>query len=907
MKIYAQNSCTIGRLTDVKATYTYYYLSASGIISSDQAPKNKSNTSAGNKPDGNPITVSDGVSSYTWTTTEPTVELDSGQAVGQLYRIECALFSNDEFQWGPVITASSYSAAKSAYNKASNAVTTITEVQNNVKKVWTDSTGSYIASGVLKNGTIQDVTKGTETTYGFNSKLAPASLEFRYNNQSFIEMGLNSGAPSLKFYTILANSGSTTNPYIQGPRAMELTNSALTFYGISTDSLPTASLGSDSLDFYGYSLTNDEVVGEKTYYTKTYDGSTPIYTEATLEPGANPAILGLYTYGAVSSFGQSRAEIGGFTIENNLLKLDAEYQLDNNTSVMTERIRFGFLNSHIGENARGQSDSSDEQEIDDDETTNTIEEDEFGLEIYTPLTAGYILTTDTTYDESKVYYLLNKLEEEQEESYKEVTGENGIQLVWLESYSDTELFTYIQTSHTLIDPETNYYNENKILCNPNTLNWKEHIEETIVIEDDTIISGGGVEKIRLGFQVFLPSSVSESGIIVFINDTELQNYGIRTTEGISYLDVTDITLNINDVVRISYYTNSTDTIFNLEKNYYTYSETNFTSIDFNNIHPNDNNWFVKQTLTWENANNTSLPTQTGSTWPYQYILTNYKINLSNNKIVYYNNPTVYATPSGIRPSSSEEKIITSIDPSLIGLYETNNTIISQPVFHVDSTNNLTIGYGDKTVTWDNGELSIQADNIYAYQNGSRINILEILTELQELGSQSEDALLGLQENFETTSRNLTESIRNLANSATQDYVDNKLLNITNSITNIETDIENIQNDMVVTNAFFENLNSYIEIDTVNNIFSLKNANSSISQAINFGKDNISIESDLSSHPILRINDDNMVQTDYLTLGGFEEDTENTESNESNEDTESTASGFRWQYDYSDNTLRLKEL
>ena len=78
-------------------------------------------------------------------------------------------------------------------------------LQSKIKKIWSNNTGSYMASGIGNN----DVNEDNVSTYGYNSKSTTTGISFNYNNIPLIEMGiLNSGDFSgIKLYSpVLTNS-----------------------------------------------------------------------------------------------------------------------------------------------------------------------------------------------------------------------------------------------------------------------------------------------------------------------------------------------------------------------------------------------------------------------------------------------------------------------------------------------------------------------------------------------------------------------------------------------------------------------------------------------------------------------------------------------------------------------------
>ncbi len=119
MAIHAQSSCTLSTITDVEAVYTYYYLSDS-TITVNEAPKDSINP-----PGASTITITSDGHNYIWQITEPQLNIQDNiiqTAVGKLYYIECVKFSDGTYDWGPLMTSSTYAAAKAAYNLSSQAL-----------------------------------------------------------------------------------------------------------------------------------------------------------------------------------------------------------------------------------------------------------------------------------------------------------------------------------------------------------------------------------------------------------------------------------------------------------------------------------------------------------------------------------------------------------------------------------------------------------------------------------------------------------------------------------------------------------------------------------------------------------------------------------------------------------------
>ena len=68
----------------------------------------------------------------------------------------------------------------------------ISNIQTKIKKIWSDSTGSYMASGIGGN----DVIESNVNTYGFNSKSTTTGISFNYNATPLTSLGTD----GLKLY-----------------------------------------------------------------------------------------------------------------------------------------------------------------------------------------------------------------------------------------------------------------------------------------------------------------------------------------------------------------------------------------------------------------------------------------------------------------------------------------------------------------------------------------------------------------------------------------------------------------------------------------------------------------------------------------------------------------------------------
>lgn len=111
--------------------------------------------------------------------------------------------------------------ALAAYNTSTARDTEINALQAQAKHYWWDNQGAHVAAG--ENTTsVNNITQGTPSTYGFNSLMTPGYLALKYQDINFAQLATN----SLTFYRP-ATDGTT---YVQGKKGMDLTADALTFY-----------------------------------------------------------------------------------------------------------------------------------------------------------------------------------------------------------------------------------------------------------------------------------------------------------------------------------------------------------------------------------------------------------------------------------------------------------------------------------------------------------------------------------------------------------------------------------------------------------------------------------------------------------------------------------------------------
>ena len=209
MAIHAQSSCTLSTITDVEAVYTYYYLSSSSITV-DEAPKDNINP-----PGASTITVVSDGENYVWQMTEPELNIIDDviqTAVGKLYVIECVQFSDGTYDWGPLMTSSTYAAAKAAYNLSSQALTQATAANNATallgghfiyNSTWSTTNTPHSANvvqTVTKNGI--DVTQDP-TKWDYNVHIGANGIRLRNNEVVLSEWS----STALKFYNPQAAAG----------------------------------------------------------------------------------------------------------------------------------------------------------------------------------------------------------------------------------------------------------------------------------------------------------------------------------------------------------------------------------------------------------------------------------------------------------------------------------------------------------------------------------------------------------------------------------------------------------------------------------------------------------------------------------------------------------------------------
>lgn len=204
MAVYAQTACTLSTITDVTAVYTYYYL-ASSTITSNMAPQDNVNPPDETHDAGSRIVVVtyDG-NTYTWRDIDPSLSIVDNvitTAVGQLYYIECVKFSDGTYDWGPLMTSSTYAAAKAAYNLSSQALSQANTAAaatallggHFIYKSTTSVTGltppsANVVQTIEKNNI--DVTDDP-TQWGYNTHIGANGIKLRLNETDLIHLSEN--------------------------------------------------------------------------------------------------------------------------------------------------------------------------------------------------------------------------------------------------------------------------------------------------------------------------------------------------------------------------------------------------------------------------------------------------------------------------------------------------------------------------------------------------------------------------------------------------------------------------------------------------------------------------------------------------------------------------------------------
>lgn len=247
MAIHAQTSCTLSTITDVEAVYTYYYLSDS-TITVDEAPKDGVNA-----PGAQTITVISDGESYIWQLTEPELDIEDDviqTAVGKLYYIECVKFSNGTYDWGPLMTSSTYAAAKAAYNlsyqaigqaQSANRATALLGGHFIYNSEWQTSNTPHSAN-VVQTVTSNGIDVSDDPTkWEYNTHIGANGIRLRYNEIILSEWKTN----SLIFYIPTQKN----NNLVQGEKGLEITASGIDLYNPSGNK--GLEITSNGIDIFG--------------------------------------------------------------------------------------------------------------------------------------------------------------------------------------------------------------------------------------------------------------------------------------------------------------------------------------------------------------------------------------------------------------------------------------------------------------------------------------------------------------------------------------------------------------------------------------------------------------------------------------------------------------------------------
>lgn len=154
-------------------------------------------------------------------------------------------------------------------------------LNNKIKKVWSNSTGSYMASGIGNN----DVDENNISTYGYNSKSTTTGISFNYNAIPLIEMGIldNGDFNGIKLYSPVLTGSIITNNRLDAT----LTSEGLKLLrgGIVGGSFDNQGadnhfvyLSTEDYPLREFILTEDQAIDNtKTYYQ--FDSNSQTYIE----------------------------------------------------------------------------------------------------------------------------------------------------------------------------------------------------------------------------------------------------------------------------------------------------------------------------------------------------------------------------------------------------------------------------------------------------------------------------------------------------------------------------------------------------------------------------------------------------------------------------------------------------
>lgn len=337
----------------------------------------------------------------------------------------------------------------------------LTALQNKVKKIWSNSSGSYMASGIGNN----EVDTTIVSTYGLNAWTSTSGIKLRYNAINLAEFNIS----DLNFY--YPSTSSQQNQAISlgihnginslifndfnGNKGMELTASGLYFYNPSTHSA-SATLSSNGLEIVDGSIhlgssTTDRVHfstrdltssitinGEERTDWRLYLGDKFGVTKAGYMSASSGKIGGTTIdvnrfYSLVDGTGYSFSNGGEFSItgtDDSYIKME---QTDNDGEIEnTLSVQLSKLYMTLGE-IYGQDEIINVIEVINDQVTFSqlwegssvwlYEKDGNTFDVYEYVNSNnqseyyynnnqfangtYILTSDTIIDAGKDYYIKN--------------------------------------------------------------------------------------------------------------------------------------------------------------------------------------------------------------------------------------------------------------------------------------------------------------------------------------------------------------------------------------------------------------------------------------------------------------------------------------------------------------------
>lgn len=196
MTVYAQSSRTLATITDVKEVYPYYYL-ASASIDPAAAPHNNADPAispdTAHNPGSRSVTVTYNGNSYIWTDVEPSLTINNNvinDTIGQLYVVECTIFSNNTYNWGPLMTSSTYAAAKAAYNNAIIAKNATDLLGGHFIYKGTNTVKQGVITTPSGAGVIQTI-NDDPANWGYNTWIGSNGIQLRTGEESYATLNAN--------------------------------------------------------------------------------------------------------------------------------------------------------------------------------------------------------------------------------------------------------------------------------------------------------------------------------------------------------------------------------------------------------------------------------------------------------------------------------------------------------------------------------------------------------------------------------------------------------------------------------------------------------------------------------------------------------------------------------------------